>query len=113
MKRSWLLALTAVVVLAGCGSGVGLPDGDSSGLAGNQVVVPDVVGLSGDEALRAMTDVDLDLRTRDDATGRIVGRLARWVVIEQDPKAGQRVESGLMVNARVVRVDPPADRAGV
>jgi serine/threonine-protein kinase len=61
-----------------------------------RTIVPDVVGMDYDEAVRALRDAGLDWRRRDVFSNRRPGR-----VVGQDPAAEQEVVEGTVVTLQV------------
>jgi eukaryotic-like serine/threonine-protein kinase len=60
-----------------------------------RVDVPDVVGLSGDEAVKRLDDAGLKLGSQDEAAN---GEFAEGAVFEQDPEAGIEADRGTAVD---------------
>ena len=74
---------------------------------GDTVVVPDVAGLSRDEAEAKLKEAGLAVGQLSEAPGTPVG-----TVLKQDPAAGVRVAPGTAI-ALVVAVQPPENRVEV
>ena len=60
-----------------------------------RVDVPDVVGLSGDEAVKRLDDAGLKLGSQDEAAN---GEFAEGAVFKQDPEAGIEADRGTAVD---------------
>ncbi len=92
--------LLGVVLLGGLAwalsrapSGRGTPPPGVVGVG--RVDVPDVVGLSGDEAVKRLDDAGLKLGSQDEAAN---GEFAEGAVFEQDPEAGIEADRGTAVD---------------
>lgn len=114
MKRIGIALLLGLTLLTGCAPTPETTSTRGGATQPEQVVVPDITGLPANEALQALTAVDLDLRAIDDEEDRIVGRLRKWQVISQTPEPGTTVDAGSMIDGRVKpNQDDPSQRDAV
>lgn len=92
-SRAWLWAVLALIVVAAAASALFF-------MGAEQVVVPDITGMTVEEAEFALADAGLVLgRESEEATEEVEPGL----VISQDPEAGESVSEGSRVNIVVAR----------
>ena len=105
-SRRWALVplvalLLGLILLGGLAwalsQGLSEQNTPAAGGAG-RVEVPDVVGLSRDEAQQRLDDAGLELGSKDEAPS---SEFAEGAVIEQDPAAGTQAQRGIAVDLTV------------
>lgn len=103
MKRVLLTLTIALVALSGCAT--------SAPADTPQVAVPDVVGMTGDEAQAALTDAGLTVEW--DAGDDFVALASNWTVKAQDPAAGAILDAGSAVTLQVEKTTTDDDSTPV
>ncbi|MBP1325319.1 hypothetical protein JOF28_000551 [Leucobacter exalbidus] len=96
-KRWWVWLIVGVLVLGGIGNA--LADEPES------VTVPDLIDMSGNEARKVLSDLDL-VAEFEDATGedRVVIAHSNWEVERTDPVSGASIPKGQTVTLYVTKI---------